>query len=187
MASKHQLSLELPDSNNIKVLRIFDTSIYSSDLSVDCGTLSIISPGYNLPVNIEVVPNFNLVLTACTLGIQSSGCEDASLPLPDGIYTIRYSVSPNSSVYVEYYHLRVTQTANRYYNLLCDVEMSACEPAPDVKEQLNELRLIKSFIDAAKSKVEYCHELEAGMELIVYAKKRLDRITDNLCADSCSA
>jgi len=64
--------------------------------------------------------------------------------------------------------------------------MAACEPDADVKEKLAELRLIKSFIDAAKAKVEYCHDPEAGMELLLYAKKRLDKITNNLCADSCS-
>jgi len=186
MASKHQLSLELPDTNNIKVIRIFDTSIYAEGLGKDCGILSITSPGYNLPVNIEMLPGFNATLTACTLGIQKTGCSEAVQPLPDGIYTIRYSVSPNSAVYVEYLHLRVTQTNNRYHNLLCELEMAACEPDADVKEQLAELRLIKSFIDAAKAKVEYCHDGDAGMELLLYAKKRLDKITNNLCSDSCS-
>lgn len=186
MASKHQLSLELPDTNNIKVLRIFDTSIYSDDISKDCGVLSITSPGFNLPVNIEMLPGFNTTLTACTLGLQKTGCAEAVQPLPDGIYVIHYSVSPNTSVFVEYNHLRITQTVNRYYNLLCDVEMAACEPGADVKEKLVELRLIKSFIDAAKAKVEYCHQPEEGMDLLLYAKKRLDKITNNLCADSCS-
>jgi hypothetical protein len=185
MASKHQLSLELPDTNNIKVLRIFDTSIYADGIGQDCGTLSIISPGFNLPVNIEMLPGFNTTLTACTLGLQKTGCSDALQPLPDGIYVINYSLSPNSIVQVEYNYLRVTQTVNRYYNLLCELEMSACEPGADVKEKLEELRLIKSFIDAAKAKVEYCHSPEAGIELLMYAKKRLDKITNALCGSNC--
>lgn len=185
MASKHQLSLELPDTNNIKVLRIFDTSIYADGVGKDCGVLSITSPGFNLPVNIELLPGFNTTLTACTLGLQKTGCSDAVQPLPDGIYVINYSMSPNSKVQVEYNHLRVTQTVNRYYNLMCELEMSACEPGADVKEKLEELRLIKSFIDAAKAKVEYCHSPEAGIELLIYAKKRLDKITNALCGDDC--
>lgn len=185
MAQKHQLSLELPETNNIRVLRLFDTSLYAESMPVDCGTLSITSPGFNLPVNIEVLPSFNTVLTACTLGLQTTGCQEATQPLPDGIYTIRYSVSPHSSVFVEYQHLRVTQTSNRYFNLLGELEMSACEPDADVKEQLAELRLIKSFIDAAKAKVEYAHEPEAGVELLVYAKKRLDKLTGDKCKTSC--
>lgn len=185
MASKHQLSLELPDTNNIKVLRVFDTSIYADGVGKDCGTLSIISPGFNLPVDIEMLPGFNSTLTACTLGLQKSGCSDSVEPLPDGVYHIKYSMSPNTSVFVEYQHLRISLTNNRYHNLLCELEMSGCEPGADIKEQLIELRLIKSFIDAAKAKVEYCHDAEAGMELLLYAKKRLDKITSNLCNNAC--
>ena len=175
MASKHQLSLELPDTNNIKVLRLFDTSLYAEDLAIDCGTLRITSPGFNLPVAIEILKGFNIVLNACSLGLQRTNCQDASQPLPDGVYVINYSVAPNTSVFVEYNHLRTTQTTNKYFNLLCDLEMSACEPDADVKEKLEELRLIKGFIDAAKAKVEYCHEPQAGMELLIYAQKRLNK------------
>ncbi len=175
MASKHQLSLELPDTNNIKVLRLFDTSLYAEDLAIDCGTLRITSPGFNLPVAIEILKGFNIVLNACSLGLQRTNCQDASQPIPDGVYVINYSVAPNTSVFVEYNHLRTTQTTNKYFNLLCDLEMSACEPDADVKEKLEELRLIKSFIDAAKAKVEYCHEPQAGMELLIYAQKRLNK------------
>jgi hypothetical protein len=185
MSNKHQLSLELPDSNNIRVMRIADTSFYAEDLPVDCSTLSITSPGFNQPRNIEVVKGFNLPLNACTLGLQSTGCQQITQPLPDGIYIIRYSVSPNDKLYVEYNHLRITQTNNRYFNLMCELEIGACEPDADIKERLGELRLIKSFIDAAKAKVEFCHDPEKGMELLTYAKKRLDRITSGLCDNKC--
>lgn len=134
-----------------------------------------------LPVSIEVLPQFNLVLNACTLGIQSSGCGDTCNPIPDGIYKVNYSVSPNEKVFVEYDYLRLTQTMNKYYNLLSTLEMAACEPDADVKEQLKELRLIKSFLEAAKAKVEYAHNPEQGMELLVYAQKRLIRLGNQMC------
>lgn len=181
MPNKHQLSLEVPDTNNPRVFRIFDTSLYSSLLDITCGTLSITSPGFNQPVNIEVLPHFNLILNACTLGIQSSGCGSSSERLPDGIYTIRYSVSPNDKVYVEYLYLRETQLLNKYFSQLCEIELAACEPAPDVKDQLNELRLIKSFLDAAKAKVEVCGSPSQGMELMMYAQKRLQKFEGRSC------
>lgn len=179
MASKHQLSLEVLDTNNTKVFRVADTSLYSDELPVDCGLLQITSPGFNQPVNIDVQKGFNLILNGCTLGIQLTGCDNAQL-LPDGIYTIRFSVAPNSSVFVEYQHLRITQTNNLYFKELCKLEMSACEPDADVKEQLEELSLIKNFIDAAKAKVEYCHDPATGMDLLVYAQKRLLKLA-NAC------
>lgn len=177
MPNKHQLSLEVPDTNNCSVFRIFDTSIYSSLLDITCGTLEITSPGFNEAVSIEVLPNFNLVLNGCTLGIQTAGCGSVSEVLPDGIYNIRYSVSPNSEVYVEYNYLRICMTLNKYFNYLCQIELAACEPEADVKEQLDELMLIKSFLDAAKVKVEYCENPQEGMELFMYAQARLQKFS----------
>jgi len=182
VVSGHQLFLDIPHSNNPRILRISDNSVYTDLLDVKCGYLSITPPGFNTPIVIETsTPNFNLVLTACSLGMQSHNCQEHLNVLPDGIYTIRYSVSPTDKVYVEYDHLRVTQFINRYNQKLADLEMSACEPDADVKEQLNELRLIKSFIDAAKVKVEDAHQNEDGMNLLIYAQKRLMKLDKTDC------
>jgi hypothetical protein len=176
MAYKHQLSLEVPDTNNCSVFRVIDTSIYSENVPVTCSKLEITSPGFNEPVTIEVIKGFNLILNGCTLGIQSGGCGQVSENLPDGIYTIRYSVSPNDKVYVEYHYLRVCMITNKYFHELCKLELAACEPEADIKEQLAELRLIKSYIDAAKAKVEQCNDLHEGMDLLMYAQSRLQKL-----------
>ena len=193
MAYKHQLSLEVPDTNNCSVFRVVDTSIYDEHVPVTCPRLEITSPGYNEPVVIDVVLstdfttnapiNFSYILNGCTLGIQTAGCGTVSERLPDGIYTIRYSVSPNDKVYVEYHYLRTCQTNNKYFNELCKLELAACEPQPEVKAQLNELRLIKSFIDAAKAKVEQCDDLQEGIELLFYAQKRLQKYASGGCTN----
>jgi hypothetical protein len=180
-AYAHQLFLDIPHTSNPRVFRIFDSSIYSDVLPITCATLEVTPPGFNKPTTISVLPNFNLVLNACSLGIQTQGCGDSSEIIPDGIYIVKYSVSPNDKVYVEYNHLRVTQFINRYNQKLCELEMHACEPSADIKAQLNELRLIKSFIDAAKVKVEDCHQNNEGMELLLYAQKRLMKMDGMKC------
>ena len=179
MAYKHQLSLEVPDTNNCSVFRVTDTSIYDDHITITCGRLEITAPGYNQPVVIDTAKGFNYILNGCTLGLQTSGCGSVSERLPDGIYTIRYSVSPNDKVFVQYHYLRVCMTLNKYFNELCKLELAACEPQPDVKADLDELRLIKSFIDAAKAKVEQCDDLQQGMDLFVYAQKRLQKYSNN--------
>ena len=179
MINKHQLSLEVPDTNNCSVFRVFDTSLYSSLIDIDCGTLEITSPGFNEAVSIQVIPQFNLILNACTLGLQTARCGSVSEVLPDGIYNIKYSVSPNSQVYVEYNYLRICQTLNKYFNELCRLELAACEPQADVKEELEELNLIKNFLDAAKVKVEYCENPQQGMDLFMYAQARLQKLTSH--------
>lgn len=181
--SAHQLFLEIPHTNNPRIFRVVDTSIYSSQIPVVSEQLEIIPPGFNAPI--VVVPpsgeNFSLALNACSLGLQIHDCANSSQVLPDGIYNVRYSVSPNSNVYVEYNHLRVTQFINCYNQKLCNLEMAACEPSADVKEQLNQLRLIKSYIDAAKVKVEDCHDNQTGMDLLLYAQKLLTKLNGKSC------
>lgn len=182
MPVQHQLALDIPDTNNVSVFRVGDASIYGDGLEVKCATLQITSPGFTTPAEIDVttyasngVASFNLVLNACTLGFAVTGCQEIAPALPDGIYKIKYSVSPNDKVYVEYYHLRTTQTYNVYNQQLCKLELATCEPAVEVRARLSELRLIKSYIEAAKIKAEDCHDPNLAMELLLYAKKRLDK------------
>jgi hypothetical protein len=176
MATKHELSLEIPETANSKFLRIVDTSSYSKDLSVECPTLQVLSPGFNATTDIDSIAGFNYILNACTLGIQDKGCSTFSAKLGDGIYVIRYSVSPNDHVYVEYNHLRRTQALNLYYQKLGEIDLGAYDPTDTQLELLAEMRLIKSMFDAAKAKVEYCHEPKEGYDIFVYALKRLEKV-----------
>jgi hypothetical protein len=180
-AYAHQLFLDIPYTANPRLIRIMDSSIYTDKLPVNCETLQITVPGFNVPKTITVDSAFNSVFNACDLGLQTQYCGNVSNIIPDGIYIIRYSVSPNDEVYVEYNHLRVTQFLNDYYQKLADVELSACEPSTDVKAELTELRLIKSFIDAAKAKVEYEHDNQEAMNILEYAQKRLQKLDSSKC------
>jgi hypothetical protein len=172
---RHQLSLEVPLIYNDRLLQVTDSSLYTSSLPVDCARLEITVPGYVSAAVITVTKGFNRFLTSCDLGLQTVGCEDETNTLPDGLYVIRYSVSPNDHVFVEYNHLRQTQVWNRYYKKLCATGLGACEPGQDMKEQLRQFQLVRSFLEAAKAKVEYCHEPHKGMELMAYAQRLLEK------------
>lgn len=176
MASKHELSLEIPETANPKLFRVIDTSSYSTTLAVECPTLQILSPGFNETRDVEAIAGFNYVLNACTLGTQMVGCDTTSADLGDGIYVIRYSVSPNEYVYVEYNHLRRTQALNLYHEKLGQIDLGGYDPTDTQLELLAEMRLIKSMLDAAKAKVEFCGEAKEGYELFIYALKRLERV-----------
>jgi hypothetical protein len=90
-------------------------------------------------------------------------------------------VSPNETVYVEYNHMRITQALNKYYNVLCDVDAAACDPPFKIKQKLEELRLIFMYLQAAKGKVEFCHEPQKGMSLYNYALKLLNKMNCTNC------
>tara|TARA_R110000764_G_scaffold224664_4_gene313927 strand:- start:2879 stop:3454 length:576 start_codon:yes stop_codon:yes gene_type:complete len=176
MADKHILSLEIPAISNCELLCIKDTSQYSTELAIDCEELLITLPGYSVPVLIKVNSGFDMCLNACTLALQKTDCGTIQQALSDGIYIIRYSVSPNTKVFVEYNHLRVTSLMTDYYQVLCDLDVQACQPESRKQDLLNELNFIRTMIDAAVANVEYCQSSTQGMQLYNYAKQRLSKI-----------
>ena len=181
MASKHILSLEIPAVSNCDLLCIKDTSQYSNELAVDCEELLITLPGYSVPVLIKVDSKFDMCLTACTLALQKDDCGTKQQKLPDGVYIVKYSVSPNSKVYVEYNHLRVTNLMKQYYDKLCQLDLAPCVPTSERKRLLSDLNDIRMYIDAAVAKVEYAANPNAGLELFNFAKKLLSKITCPTC------
>ena len=174
--ANHILSLEVPTVMNTCILTIMDTSIYTDLIPVVCETLNITVPGFTYSVQLDVTQGFLDHITACDLNLQTSNCGTELVDIPDGIYIIKYSVSPNDLVYVEYNHLRITQALNRYYNILCRVDVADCDPPFKVKQKLQELGLIKMYLEAAKGKVEFCHEHQKGMSLYNYDWKLLNKM-----------
>ena len=175
--ANHVLSLEVPDVMNPCIIKLFDTSVYAASMPVVCPTLNITVPGFNYSSQLEVTQDFNLTLTACDLNLQTDGCDTSTFAnLPDGIYVIKYSVSPNEYVYVEYNHLRITRALIKYNALLCDLDVADCDPPEKVKSKMDQLRTIKLYLEAAKAKVEYCHEPKKGMQLYDYAVKLLNKM-----------
>ena len=184
--AQHVLSLEVPDTLNKCILRIMDTSIYNPTNPPTCQLLDITIPGFLQPVQFdstEIQPGFTLNLTACDLELQTTNCGTSYVDLVDGLYIIRYSVSPNDLVYVEYNHLRITSALNTIQCILCELDINACDPPVKTKEKLNQLTMVRRYLDAAKAYVEFCHNPSKGMELYRYAVKLLDKIG---CNTGCS-
>lgn len=181
MALKHILQLDVPDTACENVLKVIDMSAYLSNdvLPVTCPQLSIIVPGMTQPVffTTDLPKNFSRIFTAIDLEIGTS----AEQAIPDGVYKISYSISPNDKVYISYYHLRTTMITNRYYAELCKLHLGDCEPTAEEKQKVNDLRFIKMLIDGAKAKVEYCHTTNQGVKMLEYAHKLLDKYVTGCC------
>jgi len=148
--AKHTLNLEVFDTRNTCIFLIKDTSIYADNVPVECPYLDILLPGFSCTTRIEVTPGFDLSLTACDLNIQTRDCGVTMNDLPDGVYSIKYSVAPNEYVFVEYNYLRVTNLLNKLDNIYCGLNLSNCEPPYKTKEKLKQIREIESYIKAAR-------------------------------------
>ena len=77
--------------------------------------------------------------------------------------------------------MRITKALIRYNKALCDVDLSDCAPSAQSQKRLTELALIKSYLEAAKAKVEFCHEPQKGMTLYNYALRLLNKLDCKNC------
>jgi hypothetical protein len=177
----NKLNLNIPDILAGCVLRIEDISTYYDLVPRVCPTLQISVPGFNDCVTLSELPkDFILNLTACDLGLQKEDCGTESQPIPDGVYTVKYSQSPNEKVYVEYDHLRVSMLKQKLKREWYNLTLGACEPSVEVGKKMQQLTLIDNYVEAAKAKVEYCSDVDAGMALYNYANKLLSEYSCKL-------
>lgn len=180
--ANHKLSLDFPDTLTSCVFKIQDSSIYNQDISIKCPLLQITVPGFNTSKFVNnVEPNFSLNLSACDLKIQTINCGTIFNDLPDGIYIIKWSISPNEYVFVEYNSLRITKALNRIKNIYCDLDMGACNSVEIINKKLQKLRDIQDMLLAAKAKVEICRSSKIGLEIYNYAMSELTKMTCKSC------
>lgn len=178
----HKLALEIPDTLNTKILRIEDYSDYSENVPIECQKLEVTCPGFFEPVVItDLEPGFIVNLTACKLGLQLYDCDINQLSIPDGVYSVRYSLSPSSQVNVEYKYLKASSLLQKYREILCSIPLDGTQPDEDTEAQLKLLNEIKTYIEAAKIKVETCHDVNKGMNLYNYAKTLLGKFNCSNC------
>lgn len=175
---KHVLALDVPPVYNEGVLVIDDISIYDPLLGINCPTLQITYPGALEPVAITVVPGFREKLNACMIGLLTSvQCSDQCPCIPDGIYNIQYSVQPNDKVFVEYNHLRVTRTVNKWMQMLCNLDLQCCVPDATMSQTLNDMYIIRGYISTAVASVQNCHKNQDGINLLAFANSLLDKMS----------
>jgi hypothetical protein len=181
MATRHTLALDVIETAVPQNMLIADLSTYAPKLKVDNPRLDIWLPGFAEPVYISgMQPNFLRKVNAIDLGLQDA-TDPAVVSLPDGLYKIRFSVSPNDTVSIEYYHLRTVLLSAEYYRELARIRLDSGEPDPARHERLHELRYIKLCIDGAKAKAEYAHAPVEAMKLYVYAEKLLKKYRSTGC------
>ena len=181
---QHKLFLDIPDTSELGILVIKDISSYDDILPVTCPTLQITPPGYGSIVITPESTGFDLVLNACQVGlISASGCTSICPTLPDGIWTIRYSVAPNDQVYVVYRYMRTVEAMARYFQLMCALNVQCCTPSAELIYQMQQLDIIRNYILAAKLAVEECNRPSDGINILRFANSLMDKLSS--CKPAC--
>lgn len=171
----HTLGIDIIPTCDENVLHLFDTSDYAEFIGKTCAKLEISIPGFKDIRVLEPSPLFNLALNSKDLKISPENYSYLSA-LPDGVYFIRYSLSPSDKVFVEFEYLRTVQFERSLGEFRCMLKLQCGLPDNDVLNQLKELEMIEHYLKAAKANVDYCGDYEKGMDLFSYAKKLFSKL-----------
>lgn len=158
-----QLDFYIEDVLNPKVLIIKDSSFYNPDIVPTNPQLVIQYPGSQNYVITSAGINFTYTINSNTIGLTHVYTSSALADLPDGLWTIKYSICPNDDLFVEYTFLRNTKQLIKYHNLFCSLEIQKCN-RKEYEEELKKLRELKQKIDAAVYLAE-CGKYNQAIEL----------------------
>lgn len=177
-----ELILEFPETNNVKTFRVLDCSAYNPDLTVTCGILEITPPGFNIPAVYDVKKEFDLIVNAGNLGLTKRPTYDNMPALPDGVYKIKYSISPNDKIWVEYNYFRMQALNKIYIAEICKLFKDRCDFSDSEFAQIRKtLVWVKELMDAAKFNVEDKNDISAGVGFYNEAKSILKGLNGETC------
>jgi hypothetical protein len=115
----HLLRLYVKDSQlSPKYLIASDVSEYDALLPINNATLMVQIPGFPTPVTVVLPLRGKVSMSSTTLGLTTGSrlCD-----LPDGLYTLTHSVSPNDKVYTAVYHYRTAIIEMLLYRKIADM------------------------------------------------------------------
>jgi hypothetical protein len=176
-----ELFLDIVNTHSVKTMRIMDASWYNKKITVECGTLEVIPPGYTSPIIFNVDKGFSTVLNSSNLKLKKAKVYSDLQPLPDGVYRIKYSIKPNTEIWVEYEHLRIENLIKSINESKCDIKLKACDPDKDTQIKINRLNKIETYLKYAKIEVEYCGNRKRGLVLYDYAQELLGKFGKTDC------
>lgn len=152
-----QLDIIVVPTYNTLSIGITDASVYPTNPPiVSAPSIEIDIPGFGTKI-LPFVPNDTNVFTSSLLGITDSGCNQ---PLPDGIYRIKYSVSPAYLNYVEKTILRIDKLQEKFDNAFLQLNMMECDRALRTQSSVT-LNTINFLIQGAISAANNCSEYES--------------------------
>lgn len=165
--------LVVPTYNTL-TLGVADASTYSGTPSAP--TIEITIPGFGLVTLPFVINDFN-IFNSTSLGITSVG--DSLTPLPDGVYTLKYSIAPAYANYVEKTIMRVDRIQERFDEAFMRLDMMQCDMALKTQDKVT-LNSIYFFIQGAIAAANNCAVQDAN-KLYNQASKMLANFSKGGC------
>ena len=177
--SELKLDILVVPTYDTKTMGIADSSVYPTDFTIQAPTLEVTVPGFGI-ATIPFIPNDFNVLNSTIVGLTTS--LEPSLPLPDGAYTLRYSITPAFENNVEKTIYRVDQLLERFDEVFMKLDMMECDST--VKKQSTvELTRIYLLVQGSMSTANNC-AIDAANNLYIQASKKISQLIKNNCGCS---
>jgi hypothetical protein len=169
-----KLDLYMLDSYQLDTIMIADTSQYPSNFTISNATIEITPPNYS-KVAISFEPRGVNIFRANDLSID---CSDDCVTLPDGIYKVKYSVTPNTTNYIEKQFIRVEEIRQSLRNAFAAVQFDTNILDTESKALKEKLRDADFLISGAIAATANC-DIQSAYELYKKAEEILNKI--NCC------
>ena len=161
---------------NVQTLGIADASTYPVSPAVSSPTIEITIPGFG-KVALPFETNELNLFTSTSLGLTEVG--DPLLPLPDGVYYLKYSVAPAYLNNVERTIIRTDKLQEKFDEAFMKMDMMECDRAIKTQQKVD-LNSIYFFIQGAIAAANNCAVIESNK---LYAQA--DRMLNNFIRNGC--
>lgn len=163
-----------------KIMRLFDTSFYCNDQELENYLIEVLPVNKSNWLTFHVQKDFSLALNSSSLQYKKVSDITGLIDLPDGIYEFKQSVKPNVQSIVHFMHLRTVVLSNKVLSERDKLFKNRCHDCKvEFNKNLDELRDIFEYIDAAEWAVSECHDKKEGKEMYEWAKKLLEKYTND--------
>jgi hypothetical protein len=174
-----KLNILVVPTYNTMTLGVADASTYPASPPVSSPTINIDIPGFGEAVLPFSINDFN-IFNSTNLGITS--ISDPPTPIPDGLYTLTYSVAPAYENYVTKNIMRVEVLQEKFDEAFMKLDLMECDLAVK-KQQKVELNSIYYLIQGSIAAANNC-AIDTANKLYAQASKLLNNFIKNGCGCS---
>jgi len=173
------LDITLIQTYSLKTIGIADISVYPDNFDVFNPTLELTAPGMlkvALPFNPRTVNVFNSnnINMTCTFDYSQLAA------LPDGIYTLKYSISPNQDRFIEKSFMRVDKLECKFAQAFLYLDLDDDSFHDVHKNKMKTLKTVRMLIDGSVAAMNECDDILA-VKLYQKASQMLDALIDGEC------
>lgn len=167
------LDIQVVPTYTTYTLSIQDISTYDS--TPTSPTIDIVAPGVD--VSLPFVPSTINTFNSTTLGLTAVGQD--TIPIPDGVYYLTYSIAPANTNYVNKTFMRTDKIQEKFDNAFMKLDMMECDKAIKTQAKVD-LTTINFFIQGSIAAANVS-AVDVANKLYAQADKLLSNFIKNNC------